>query len=49
MVGREKEAQDPVYRIRDIVIRKRGKILAVVDAKFMPLRKDVTEKKKIKC
>ena len=33
----------PVFRKRDIVIRKRDKILAVVDAKFMPLRKEVTE------
>ena len=35
--------QMEVFRLRDIVIRKRGKILAVVDAKFMPLRKEVTE------
>ena len=38
-----KRKGSPVFRIRDIVIRKRGKILAIVDAKFMPLRKDVTE------
>ena len=33
----------PVSRRRDIVIRKRGKILAVVDAKFMPLRNEVVK------
>ena len=32
-----------VWRTRDIVIRKRGKILAVVDAKYMPLSKPVTD------
>ena len=38
-----KRKGSPVFRLRDIVIRKRDKILAVVDAKFMPLRKEVTE------
>ena len=33
----------PMDRRRDIVIRKHDKILAVVDAKFMPLRDEVTK------